>query len=229
LEYLACAQNNLMSLDVSKNPLLVSLYCGDNNLTSLDVSNNSALVLLGFDSNNLTSLDVSNNPALKELHCYENELTSLDVSNNPALKELYCYENELTSLNLANGNNAALLIMRAQDNDLLCIQIDDGFTPPSNWLKDTETEYSADCVLAVEDYQIQAVSVYPNPAQDRVFFQSAEAIQKITLYDFSGSKIKEFSPNSSKAEINVSGLSAGVYLAEIRTAKGSRTVKVVKK
>jgi len=145
------------------------------------------------------------------------------------LASLYCTDNNLTSLNLANGNNAVLTTMWANGNDLSCIRIDSGFTPPTGWRKDPATEYSADCILAVKDYQIQAVSVYPNPAQDRVFFQSAEAIQKITLYDFSGSKIKEFSPNSSKAEINVSGLSSGIYLAEIQTAKGSRTEKVVKK
>ena len=100
LRYLYCDENNLTSLNVSKNKKLEELYCDENNLNSLDVSQNTALLDLICSQNNLTSLDVGNNAALINLVCWKNQLTSLDVSNNPELKFLNCDQNQLTSLNV---------------------------------------------------------------------------------------------------------------------------------
>ena len=100
LRYLYCDENNLTSLNVSKNKKLEELYCDENNLNSLDVSQNTALLDLICSQNNLTSLDVGNNAALINLVCWKNQLTSLDVSNNPELKFLNCEQNQLTSLNV---------------------------------------------------------------------------------------------------------------------------------
>ena len=100
LLYLYCDENNLTSLNVSKNKKLKELYCDENNLNSLDVSQNTALEDLICSQNNLTSLDVGNNAALINLVCWKNQLTSLDVSNNPELKFLNCNQNQLTSLNV---------------------------------------------------------------------------------------------------------------------------------
>jgi len=90
LKRLECYNNNLTSLDLSKNTALTYLDCTNNNLTSLDVSNNTALTELYCYDNNLESLDVSNNTALENLYCHNNNLTSLDVRNNPLLVDLYC-------------------------------------------------------------------------------------------------------------------------------------------
>ena len=57
------------------------MECSDNQLTSLDVSKNTALESLSCSNNNLTILDVSKNTALNWLLCYNNQLTSLDISN----------------------------------------------------------------------------------------------------------------------------------------------------
>ena len=67
---------------------LTELRCFNNQLTSLDVSKNTALELLLCEDNQLTSLDFSKNTALKYLYCYNNELTSLDISKNTALRRL---------------------------------------------------------------------------------------------------------------------------------------------
>ena len=104
LLYLYCDENNLTSLNVSKNKKLKELYCDENNLNSLDVSQNTALEDLICSQNNLTSLDVGNNAALINLVCWKNQLTSLDVSNNPELKFLNCDQNQLTSLNVEETN-----------------------------------------------------------------------------------------------------------------------------
>ena len=119
LEKLDCDQNNLSSLDVSKNSALKSLYCEQDNLSSLDVSKNPALEYLKCEQNNLSSLDVSKNAALKYLNCEQNNLTSLDVSKNEALMYLNCKNNQLTNLNVEYTNidpSFYLSELRAQDN-----------------------------------------------------------------------------------------------------------------
>ena len=79
---------------------LRTLTCSNNQLTSLDVSKNTALVTLNCSSNQLTSLDVSKNTALGTLNCNGNQLTSLDVSHNPSLKNIYCYLNRISLDNM---------------------------------------------------------------------------------------------------------------------------------
>jgi len=101
LETLKCYNNQLTSLDVSKNTGLLTLSCYENNLTSLDVSLNTKLEELLCGRNQLTELDVHNNTKLWYLACSENKLTSLDLSQNTKLNELYCSDNQLTSLDLS--------------------------------------------------------------------------------------------------------------------------------
>lgn len=104
LKYLNCYYNNkITSINISKNTLLTSLDCSYNQLTGLDVSNNTALKRMWCMSNKLTSLDVSKNAALEMLVCFINQLTSLDVSKNSLLFHLSCNENRLTSLDVSNN------------------------------------------------------------------------------------------------------------------------------
>ena len=121
LTYLPCSNNQLTSLDVSKNTALTDLYCHHNQLTSLDVSKNTKLKWFACDYNQLTSLDVSKNTKLKLFECDHNQLTSLDVSKNTALTELYCYNNQLTSLDVSK--NTALTELICYNNQLTSLDV----------------------------------------------------------------------------------------------------------
>jgi len=68
--------SRILSLDVSKNPVLTWLHCG--------------WEIVKDGKNQLTHLDVSKNPALEVLLCHNNQLTSLDVCNNIRLISLVC-------------------------------------------------------------------------------------------------------------------------------------------
>ena len=61
---LDCINNNLSSLDISKNTQLTGLDCSGNDLRSLNLSKNSLLTILYCNNNNLTSLDISKNSKL---------------------------------------------------------------------------------------------------------------------------------------------------------------------
>ena len=73
LAYLDCSNNQLTTLDVSKNTALESLDCCNNQLMTLDVSKNTALMWLRCSYNQLTTLNVSNT-ALESLYCYCNQI-----------------------------------------------------------------------------------------------------------------------------------------------------------
>ncbi|HAC3175632.1 TPA_asm: LPXTG cell wall anchor domain-containing protein [Listeria innocua] len=122
LEELTCDNNELTQLDVSQNTALEYLYCPRNQLTKLDVSNNSALRYLACDVNQLTNLDVSKNPALTNLGCTKNQLTDLDVSQNPNLSTLVCSDNQLTNLDVSQNHSLAYLT--CDNNKLKNIDID---------------------------------------------------------------------------------------------------------
>ena len=92
--------DDLKSIDVSKNPKLEFLSASHGKLTSLNVKNNRKLVELYVYNNQLTALDVSSNYLLKTLSCYENQITALDLSYNGALEDLSVNDNPITELNL---------------------------------------------------------------------------------------------------------------------------------
>ena len=121
LTKLLCQNNQLTSLDVSKNTALEELDCGDNQLTSLDVSANTALKQLYCMNNPLTALDVSANTALTDLNCINTQRASLDVSKNTALTSLLCGENLLTSLDVSA--NTALTSLLCAKNQLASLDV----------------------------------------------------------------------------------------------------------
>ncbi len=98
LQTLNCDNNQLTTLDVSKNKLLKNLSCCGNQLTKIDVSNNLLLKTLQISNNQLTSLDVTNQKYIVTLDCSYNKLTQLDVSKIQDLEKLYCNNNMLTSI-----------------------------------------------------------------------------------------------------------------------------------
>ena len=121
LQRLECPENQLTSLDVSKNTALQELECSKNQLTSLDISKNTALQELYCDTNKLTNLDISKNTALEHLYCGTNQLTSLDVSKNTALKYLYCSRNQLKGLDVSK--NTALEELDCSQNQLTSLDV----------------------------------------------------------------------------------------------------------
>ena len=152
LTSLYCPNNQLTSLDVSRCTALTRLICGYNKLTSLDISNNTALTELSCNNNQLTSLDISKNTHLASLSCSDNLLTSLDVSKNTALTRLNCYNNKLTSLDISN--NTALTELSCNYNQLTSLDVS----------KNTALTY-----LSCEKNQLTFLDISKNIALTRLY------------------------------------------------------------
>lgn len=111
LKELDCGNNQLTSLDVSKNTKLVKLICSKNALTSLNTSHNPLLKKLDIYSNKITSIDVSQNTELETLYIGRNPIETLNVKNNVKLMELQSELNNLTSIDLSNNSPSMTLYM----------------------------------------------------------------------------------------------------------------------
>lgn len=121
LEKLSCNNNQLTSLDLSKNTKLKYLNCIYNMLSSLDVSGCAALEKIECRNNNITSLNVSGCSALKDLLCSDNKLYSLDVSGCPELITISCNWNLLRSLDVSN--NIRLIRLSCNNNRLTSLDV----------------------------------------------------------------------------------------------------------
>jgi len=88
LENLDVGQNELTTVDLSKNTALKILDVGDNKLTEIDLTKLVSLTNLIIESNALTALDISKNIDLEELQASFIKFSSIDVSNNTKLKKL---------------------------------------------------------------------------------------------------------------------------------------------
>lgn len=108
LKYLYCADNQIETLDFSRNTKLRYLQCQRNGLTNLDVSNCLDLEELLCASNELATLDISQNYRLKILSFPSNQLTNIDVSHITNLERLSCSRNNLTSVTTGSINVRSL-------------------------------------------------------------------------------------------------------------------------
>ena len=101
--------NNINSLDVSKNVHLHGIWCSGNPISSIDISHNPELEWIYCYDCNLTALDVSHNPEMSFIECNTNPITSLDITKCPKMEHLTCGSCDLASLDLSNCPNLAHL------------------------------------------------------------------------------------------------------------------------
>ena len=113
--------NPIKTLDVSKLPELIEMNARVNKLTSIDFTNNPKLQLVNVTNNELTTLDVAHLADLVSLDAAGNKFTTLDVSKNPLLQMLNVGNNKLTELNL--DNNTALRSLSFNDNSIQILDL----------------------------------------------------------------------------------------------------------
>ena len=114
--------NEITSIDLSKNDGLRELCVYGNPLTSLDVTNQKNLVYLDCAAcYELTELDIAENARLAYLDCHANKIGSLDLSNCSGLVELNAGNNELTEIDF--GNNPELMSVKLTNNKLTSLDV----------------------------------------------------------------------------------------------------------
>jgi len=233
LETLTCDNNNLNTINVSSNASLSYLSCTNNNLSNLDISGNTDLKRLLCNNNNLTSLDISNTSDLFLLYTQNNQIQSLDISNNPDVKYINAENNLLTDIDIRNGNNHRInQFVVTQNQSLTCVFVDN---TSASYLNDWEVD--ATCNFVADEGECQTLStqevvdidfkIYPNPATTEVNIHLNVPAAQLALYTVSGQFLLEKQIQQGNNTLDVSSLSAGLYIATIITADSTSTKKLV--
>ncbi len=139
-----------------------------------------------------------------------------------------CDINHLESLNVRNGNNTNISGFFAQNNpNLECIEVDDPQYSEANWPDiDPQVVFSEDCnPLGIIDNEIDNLSIYPNPFNNKIFIESSETIQVIQLYDMLGKLELE----TTQKILELNHIVQGVYILKVIQDNGSvQNFKVIK-
>jgi len=85
-----------------------------------------------------------------------------------------------------------------------------------------------DDFLSQQEFLENSISVYPNPAKDKVSIDtSGLQLQKVSIFDLQG-RLVLVADASDKGQIDVSPLSNGIYILQIETNQGILSKKLVK-
>lgn len=170
----------------------------------------------------------SNNPNLRKIDLYNDWLIqSIDLRDS---------DSEIDSLAIEYTPN--FIITRpataTSNNSKLCVKVTDPAAATSktgayeNWIDYNTVFYTTeDCRLNMEDYELSAFKVYPNPSQNFFQIDSPLDITSLSLYDISGKEVKSY--EQAQGTYNISDLSSGIYLLKIKFETGDvLTKKLVK-
>ena len=86
-----------------------------------------------------------------------------------------------------------------------------------------------DTVLGTNDFDTTSISTYPNPVASKLNIQSEELITSVSIFNTLGQKVLNVAGGSLNLSVDMSTLSPGVYVANIATDNGAKTMKVIKK
>ncbi|WP_051224503.1 DUF7619 domain-containing protein [Flavobacterium tegetincola] len=74
-----------------------------------------------------------------------------------------------------------------------------------------------------------SIIVYPNPAENVIYIKSESTIHSIQMYDAQGRMIQAKLSSNVSEVVNLTNYSSGLYFITVKTEKGIKTQKIIKK
>ena len=82
--------------------------------------------------------------------------------------------------------------------------------------------------VGVEINEAGNFDFYPNPAKKVLFFEADQQVDRIEIYNITGTLEIQVAVNGRSAELNISELNSGLYVTRVYTSKGSQLFKFIK-
>lgn len=84
-------------------------------------------------------------------------------------------------------------------------------------------------VLGVEDFSLNATSIYPNPASEAFYIKTKTNLSKVKLYNQTGSLVRtiDVMDDAREVTVDVNGIQSGVYLLELQNDSEKSWKKVI--
>ncbi len=95
------------------------------------------------------------------------------------------------------------------------------------------TDLSVSATITVEEPVLvvnpnkSAISIYPNPALDKLSLNSSEVVRSIELYDISGKLLMSVNPESMHIELDLSRIEGGTYIVKVYTESGIYLERII--
>lgn len=83
--------------------------------------------------------------------------------------------------------------------------------------------------LGSSSFDMNALSVYPNPVINTLSIKYNEEITSVSVYDLSGRLVKQVMPNQTEAQVDMSELAAAMYIVKVNAGGNQTEIKVIKK
>lgn len=142
-------------------------------------------------------------------------LDTFSIGANYAL-----FESDLTGILAANNNPNLAIRLRFSGTNMTA---DDGNRVTFNNISVEGVQDD----LTIEQPQLQAIYMYPNPFEDHVYLSNSNEMYDFKLYSIDGKLIKSGAIKDGK--LNLQQLSKGIYLIQLQNNDFIKTIKLVKK
>jgi hypothetical protein len=83
-------------------------------------------------------------------------------------------------------------------------------------------------LLGIDSNTLSGLQYYPNPVKNTVTFSNTSNIDTIAIVNITGQRVISKSIDNTTAQIDLTGLSEGIYFAKITSDGKTRTVKIIK-
>ena len=128
-----------------------------------------------------------------------------------------------TTTPVAGGCGSALLedvSVLPETSYLVQVWNDDGGRLASGWFN----ILVQDGTLSTQEFELDTISVYPNPAQNELHIQSDLPVDSIQMFNLLGQQVLE----SKATTLDISNLTEGLYLVKVISNGRESTYKIVK-
>lgn len=240
LDKLRCSDNRLSTLDLSRCRRLSSLVACHNN--QLETITFSACINATLYNNKLRTIHIPDGTRIIRLDAYNNllsacaldslfyKLAPVDETTAPQIVLHTTYRKD--TLSNPGAFTCRDYIAREKGYDVIQSRYFDANRLGIHFIYKLDepivnTDYA--CAVDVEEISAKAVRVkaYPNPVQDRLYFETGDKILSIEVFDMQGRSLPlDFQGNHF---IDCASWHAGIYLLKMTTDKGIETFKITKK
>ena len=83
------------------------------------------------------------------------------------------------------------------------------------------------CTLSTSDYEVDKMAIFPNPATNVIHIENNRPIEEIAIFDLQGKTTYRSSKVINK-QLDISFLSAGIYLLQLKSNNQQQVIRLIK-
>ncbi|WP_178984875.1 T9SS type A sorting domain-containing protein [Winogradskyella helgolandensis] len=82
--------------------------------------------------------------------------------------------------------------------------------------------------LSVDEFELNALAVYPNPAQDVLNIDYKSTLTGVKMYNIVGQEVLSRTTATSQLQLDIAAFTSGIYIVKLFTEEGQHSFRIVK-